>query len=113
GIIAIPGNNCVFWFMTHLLGRYVFKAYRVTEQGVDLNPVVTEEGTGNLNISGVRTLLGIFVYFTGAYYRATMSVSPDRKFISVTSLDPIATAYLGNIPQLNGVVLCRFDADNG
>ncbi len=113
GIIAIPGNNCDFWLMTHLFGRSVFKAYHVTEQGVDLNPVVSEEGTGNLNISGVRTLLGIFVYFTGSYYRATMSVSPDRKFISVTSLDPIATAYLGNIPQLNGVVLCRFDADNG
>lgn len=96
-MIAVPGDNCDIWLMVHDHINPVFKAFHITRDGLDPNPVVSTAGT---QLQGNGAL--------GAYFMGSMAISPDRKTIGITS--SIANLY---IPGITGVVLCKFDPATG
>lgn len=109
-MIAIPGNNCDIWLMVHALDQPVFKAYHITQDGINPIPVTSTTGT---QIQGSATGNGTFL---AAYAAGSLAVSPDRSKIALSSGFPItfATLFLGYAPAgLNGVLLCDFDAETG
>lgn len=110
-MIAVPGNNCDVWLMTHTFGKSVFKAYHITGAGIDTVPVVST--AGNLNANGVVVNFAIFSYISGSYFRSLMAVSPDRQYISVSSLDVIAAAVGMAPPNMNGMLVCKFNPLTG
>ncbi len=95
-MIAVPGNNCDIWLLTHLKGRPVFKVWRITAAGIDPVPSLYQDGT---QISGWRS-----------YYHASMAISPDRTLLAITSnqSDSITTDEVQT-----GTLLCRFDPTTG
>lgn len=97
-MIAIPGNNCDIWLMVHDYINPVFKAFHITRQGVDPNPVVSAAGAQIQGNAGM-----------GAYGAGGMAVSPDRKTIGITSC-ALAT---GSLPGATGTLLCKFNAGTG
>jgi hypothetical protein len=68
-MIAIPGNNCNVWLITHSRDAAIFYAREVSATGIGL-PVVSNVGT--------RSALG-------AYMQGVMSYSPDRTKIAMYS----------------------------
>lgn len=106
-MIAIPGNNCDVWLLTHGFGKSVFYAYHITAAGLDTVPVAST--AGHLNATGVS----VGFYVTGSYYRSLLSVSPDRQFVSISSMDLLATAFGASVPDMNGQLICRFDPETG
>lgn len=96
-MVAIPGDNCDIWLVVHDHINPVFKAFHITRDGVDLNPVISTTGT---QIQGNGAL--------GAYFMGSMVVSPDRKTIGISS--SISNLYF---PGVTGVLLCRFDPSTG
>lgn len=109
-MIAIPGNNCDVWLLTHGFGKSVFYAYHITADGLDTVPVAST--AGHLNATGVPVLF-FGVYYSGSYYRSALAASPDRQFISISSMDPIAKALAAAPGDMNGHLICRFDPETG
>jgi hypothetical protein len=110
-MIAIPGDNCDVWLMTHTFGGSLFKAYHITGAGLDTVPVTSV--AGNLDANGVVVNFAIFSYISGSYFRSLMSVSPDRQYIGISSLDVIAAA-VGMAPaDMNGMLVCKFNPLTG
>lgn len=109
-MIAIPGNNCDVWLLTHGFGKSAFYAYHITASGIDTVPVASS--AGHLNANGV--VVSFFVsYISGSYYRSLLAVSPDRQFVSISSMDPIAMAIGAAPGDMNGHLICRFDPETG
>ncbi len=98
GMIAIPGDNCDVWLMVHDYINPVFKAFHITRQGIDPNPVVSAAGPQIQGNAGM-----------GAYMAGGMAVSPDRKTIGITS----CSLTTGSLPGTTGVLLCRFNTSTG
>ncbi|WP_118972897.1 T9SS type B sorting domain-containing protein [Taibaiella koreensis] len=97
-MIAIPGDNCDIWLVVHDYINPIFKAYHITQAGVDPTPVVSTAGTQIQGTGGM-----------GAYMTGSMAVSPDRRTIGITSC-----AFLfGATPGATGALLCRFDPATG
>ncbi len=93
GMIAVPGNDCDIWLLTHEFQNPVFYAYHITERGIDSIPVVSTAGT---------QLQGIFAYVTGG-----MAISPSRTQLAICS------HFIGSDPAMTGALLCRFDPSTG
>lgn len=70
-MIAIRGNACNIWLLTHSKDSTLFRAYEITPAGVNLTPVVSNVGT-----------------FTGAnsYLAGVMKISHDRSKLVVQCL---------------------------
>lgn len=96
-MIAIPGDNCDVWLMVHDYIAPVFRAFHITRNGVDPNPVLS---TAGMQIQGAGG--------QGAYCTGGMAVSPDRQTIGISS----SSLILGASPT-TGVLLCRFDPGTG
>ncbi|WP_118951574.1 gliding motility-associated C-terminal domain-containing protein [Taibaiella helva] len=96
-MIAIPGDNCDIWLMVHDFLNPVFKAFHITRNGVDPNPVISTTGAQIQGPSG-----------QGAYRVGAMTVSPDRKKLVITS----CSSGMGSGPT-TGVLLSRFDPETG
>jgi len=103
-MIAIPGSSCDIWLMVHRKDSAYFKAYHITQSGLDLSPVVSYTGQ-QIQYSGT--------YGSGtpagAYRQGAMAVSPDRRLIAIASQS--VPAYQG-LPSM-GALLCRFDPVTG
>ncbi|WP_118953073.1 gliding motility-associated C-terminal domain-containing protein [Taibaiella helva] len=97
-MIAIPGDNCDIWLVVHDYIHPVFRAYHITQSGVDPNPVVSTAGTQIQGTGGM-----------GAYFAGGMAVSPDRKIIGITSF----ASLFGTTTGSTGALLCRFDPGTG
>ncbi len=90
-MIAIPGNECNIWVLTHTIENNIFKAYNVTAAGVTATPVVSTAGT----------------LAPTSYKWSRMRVSPDGKMIGL-----ISTGNGGGITGA-GVELYDFNAQTG
>lgn len=99
GMIAIPGNNCDVWLLVHPIYDTVFKAYHITENGIDTIPVISSPGS---MINGAMA----------AFELGGMGVSPDGKMVAITSYS-ISCLALGLEPSLGGLLLARFDPETG
>lgn len=107
-IIAIPGNQCDVWLMTHALYSSTYKAYHITAAGLDLSPVVSSGGPA---VYPTPIVLGTNSWRLG-YTQGQMSVSPDRSKIAYGVIS------LNGIPLPQGVsplgfMLSRFNPGNG
>jgi hypothetical protein len=98
-MVAIPGNNCDVWVLVHPYYDTVIKAFHITSAGVDPNPVISSPGS---MIGGA----------TAAFELGSMSVSPDRSMIAITSYS-LGCIALGLTPGLGGVMTAKFDATTG
>ncbi|WP_118973270.1 gliding motility-associated C-terminal domain-containing protein [Taibaiella koreensis] len=96
-MIAVPGDNCDIWLMVHDFLNPVFRAFHITRNGVDPNPVITTAGAQIQGPAG-----------PGAYRVGAMAVSPDRKLLAITS----CSSGMGAGPT-TGVLLSRFDPGTG
>ncbi len=95
-MIAVPGNNCDIWLLTHLKGRPEFKVWHITGAGIDPAPSLYQTGT---QISGWRS-----------YYHASMAISPDRTLLALTTNQSDSTTM---DEMQTGTLLCRFDPNTG
>lgn len=96
-MIAIPGDNCDVWLMTHAFAAPVFKAWHITRTG--LNPVPILSTTGS-QVNGMN-----------AYLLGGMAIAPNRKMIAMTSASGLPLIPSG--PQACGLLLCKFDPATG
>lgn len=67
-MIAIRGNNCNIWVLTHSKDSAIFRAYEITSAGINLTPVVSSVGS----FSG-----------TDSYSAGVMKISHDRLKLAV------------------------------
>ncbi len=65
-MIAVPGSNCDIWLLVHADIQNLFKAYHITEDGIELAPVLSATGASN-------------------DYAASMTLSPDRTKLAFKS----------------------------
>jgi hypothetical protein len=94
-MIAIPGNNCDIWLLTHEMERHRFRAYHITAAGIDPNPVIS---TVVSSIAGKES-----------FTISELSVSPDRSKIVLTSQTVDNT-----LPRTaSGVLIAQFDPNTG
>lgn len=104
-MIAIPGNNCDVWLVVHTVGEPIFKAYHITEAGVNPNPVISVAGT---QVTGSGQECHTCLWY--AYSMGGMTVSPDRSKIVMSS---IAEYYPPQSLEAYGVVVVNFDPNTG
>src|SRR5690606_29555678 len=83
----------------------VFKAYHITRDGIDPNPVISLTG-GQVNKTFNYSGEPFSSYFVGS-----MAVSPDRQTLAITSMS--APCLIGPVDSLAGVLLCKFDPATG
>lgn len=113
-MIAIPGNNCDNWLMTHAVDSALFKAYHITADGVQAQPVLSRTGT-QIQGAAVGTAYSN-LYNVAAYQVAAMAVSPDRQRIAITSYNPIGFGFMTQLSatgRTNGSLLADFDPVTG
>ena len=93
-MIAIPGTNCDIWLMVHGRGNRIFKAYNITSNGINLNPIISDVG----NIYGIA-----------AYSIGEMKASNDFKKIAIcNSQDSNST-----VSNATGIEIFNFDHATG
>ncbi len=90
-MIAVQGNNCNIWLVTHLSDSAEFLAYNITGSGIASTPVISHVGA----LSG-----------TDCYSVGVMKISPDRSKL-VAQVYPVPPGYL------KGTELYDFDASTG
>ncbi len=121
-MIAIPGDNCDVWLLVHTARDPIFKAYHITRNGLDPNPVISvtgqqKQGRGPLYTATIVIwLFGTPLQFTieiqtGAYLLGGMAVSPDRSMLTIASYVPACMVGIGT--PWNGLLLTRFDPATG
>jgi len=101
GMIAIPGNNCDVWLLTHDYYLSKFRAYHITRYGLDTIPVESIAGPDMDGDSWPGYELG------------SMAVSPDRSTIALTAYGFYGCAMLGLVLPSFGLTLAKFNPDNG
>jgi len=101
GMIAVPGNNCDIWLLTHDYYLSKFKAYHITSTGIDTVPVISDAGPAMDDGSWP------------AYELGSMAVSPDRSMLALTAYGFYGCATLGLVLPSFGLTLARFNPDNG
>lgn len=93
-IVTIPGDNCDIWLLTYDRQTIGYKAFHITEEGINPTPVTSP------SISGLDV---------GAFLQGRLSFSPDRTKISL--------AYNYNDVILSrpkrGCIVAKFDAATG
>ncbi len=117
-MIAIPGDNCDIWLLTHSRDTAVFKAYHITGDGLDLNPVLSATGSALQGVTEASVGGGAFTFLQQAYLIGSMKVSPDRKKIAVTSTNIAYSGMFSSTPVYPsdlsvGTLLCDFNAATG
>lgn len=96
-MIAVPGDNCDVWLITHTFEEPVFKVWHITRFGLDPVPVTSVTGS---QING-----------SNAYLLGGMAIAPNRKMIAMSSASGLPLIPAG--PQACGLLLCRFDPATG
>ncbi len=107
-IIAIPGNNCDIWVMTHGLYESSFKAYHITAAGLNTNPVVSMAGPG---VYQTPIVIGNDPWRQG-YVQGQMAISPDRSRIAIGVICMQGFTLPAGVKPL-GFVVAKFDASTG
>lgn len=102
GMIAIRGERCgEIWLLLNVCDRLRFKAYHITEEGIDPDPVISDPIGAAAWVDSPRT------------FRTTgIALSPNRDMVAISSrrygdLDAPNTNVGG------GLILCRFNAVTG
>ncbi len=111
-MIAVGGNNCDVWLIVHDYINPVFKAYHITNSGIDPNPVLSTAGTQiQGQAPGMMPTGSTYNFF--AYEYSTMDVSPNRQYIAITSSVRFLSQQAPGSNTVRGAVLCRFDPNTG
>lgn len=87
---AVPGNNCNVWLIVHSDDTNMFKAYEITWQGINPNPVIS--------YTGVPAVTPWYDWDVGQITMApsrTSIVSCYRDFVELYDFDP-ATGIVSN-----------------
>ncbi len=93
-MIAIPGNNCDIWLLTHEMENHRFRAYHITAAGVNPNPIISFVPS---SITGPES-----------FSMSELAVSPDRRKIALTSQSS------NQVPRMaSGILLAEFDPATG
>ncbi len=92
-MIAVPGDQCDIWLLLHDWQDPVFRAFHITEAGIDTIPVISHTG---------HQIQGPF-----AYDMSALAVSPDRSMVAITSYN------INSIPGQTGVLVARFNSRTG
>jgi len=93
-MIAIPGDDCNVWVLTHKKGSNEFRAHEVTESGIVSSTVLSNAG----NLTGPN-----------AYLSGVMKISPDRRTLAVCSAGDLTAAS----PNVTGIELMDFNPATG
>ncbi len=93
-IAAIPGDNCDVWLLLYDRGIMGYKAFHITDQGINPVPVISSSITG----------LRIFDMMQGR-----LAFSPDRKMIAMAY--NYNAAIIGY--PIRGGVVAKFDVATG
>ena len=92
-MIAVPGTNCNVWLIVHGRGNRIFKAYNVTANGINLNPIMSDVGN---------------IYGKFSYSMGVMKCSNDwKKILSCNTIDS------NNNDNATGIELFNFDQSTG
>lgn len=86
-MIATTGEHCNIWILTTSMTEPVFKAFEITDAGLNTNPIISNVGSGN-SVSGAF---------------GTMAISPDRKKIAATQFFT-NSASIYDFNSLTGIV---------
>lgn len=114
-MIAVQGENCDIWLITHALDSAIFKAYHITSAGINPDPVISYAGA-QLQGRSHTVVLGFFNMEIGAYTRGYMAISPDKTRLAITSVDASASglaAVDSATGRTYGTLLCNFDPATG
>jgi len=99
-MIAIPGSQCDVWLLVHPHYEPVFKAYHITEDGIDPEPVLSYTDST--------------IYGPGAYISGNLAVSPDRSMIALTSNGEYECSGLGYYSsKAGGGLVAEFNPEIG
>ncbi len=99
-MIAVPGGACDIWLIVHDAFTPVYKAYRITKNGIDTKPVLSvTNGAIMPLIPGMPP-----PFDKNIYGSASMAVTPDRKLIALSS--SVAGLY-------GGLLLAKFNEHSG
>lgn len=98
-MIAVPGNNCDVWLLVHPRHDTIFKAYHITREGIDPNPVISSPGS---MINGQML----------AFEDGNISISPDRSKLCIASFS-YTCMLAGLMPNHGGVLIAEFDPGSG
>ncbi len=138
-VIAVPGNNCDIWLLTHnypnpstKTDTPAFHAYHITMSGIDKGPVVSQTGTQIDNPPGPPS--GGLNPDPLAYKHIHLAISPDRSQVALGAWDgnfgslwpdgplgpisggaPYDTLYPGHSINIHsaGALACKFDPNTG
>lgn len=87
-MIAIPGNNCNIWLITHRKDSAIFYSYEITATGIS-NRIVSRTG----NFSG-----------NGAYHAGVMGYSPNGNRIVTQTTNILAGTELFDFDRNTGII---------
>ncbi len=116
-MIAIPGNNCDVWLVTHARDSAIFKSYHITSEGINTKPLLSYTGSAIQGTTKSSFMGTTYVLLQQAYLIGSMKVAPDRSKLAITCTN---LAYSGNYAIPNyptdvsvGTLLCDFNATTG
>lgn len=96
-MIAVPGDNCDVWLIVHDYINPAFRAFHITRDGVDPDPVISATGE---QLQGIAQ--------QGAYAVGSMAVTPDRRMLGITS-----TSLILGAGEATGILLSEFNPVTG
>lgn len=98
-IVAVPGDNCNIWLLVANEQETLFKAYEITGEGINLNPIISNIGVTGMNAQFYPTVYG------------HLKVSPNRRKLARTQM----STYLLGFKQycVGGIDIFDFDPATG
>lgn len=93
---AVKGNHCNLWLLCRSLQNASFKAYEITDAGINTVPVISQANAFN----------------PGVYEVGTMKVSPDRRKIISANCYPGYGLELADFDPATGIVSNPVKLDN-
>ncbi len=103
-MIAIPGEDCNIWLLTHQANENKFRAYEITAAGIAQSPVISS--VGHLTASLIEPVeFPVNLVFANA----TMKVSPNNRKLALCSSNWIH--FEGELSE--GMELFDFDPATG
>jgi hypothetical protein len=112
-LVTVPGDDCDVWLITHRRDTSLFYNYRISKNGIDLKPVISNVGPMTGTGDAVRLIPALL---TSAYGTTITAVSPDRKKLAIASVNVynnIPSFGVKYTPNIHGILLCAFDPGSG
>ncbi len=103
-MIAVPGDDCNVWLLTHSIDTNRFLAYEITAAGININPVISYTGSSRtIPAAGGRNL-----YWTNGQ----MSISHDFRQLAICAISGAFTEMF-DFSTATGQIANPFMLDTG